>query len=261
MKKNHMLVVASLIGISLSAQAAPIAIVDGQPIDGKLQDQWIAEIVSNGGKDTPEARKQILDNLVTAAVVENVAKKNNLMDDPKVKIALDYAKFKILQEALVRADRAKHPISDQAVKDRYETEKVALGTKEYEVSHILVKDEKTANDLIARLNKGEDFSKLAKEFTTDPGSKDGYLGWNRPVLFVKPFAEAMKNLKNGEFTPKPVKTEFGWHVIKVQNTRDIPFPTFDAVKGQIKEALEQKAGEDYLDSLVKASKIEYPKAK
>ena len=85
-----MLVVASLIGISLSVQAAPIAIVDGQPIDGKLQDQWIAEIVSNGGKDTPEARKQILDNLVTAAVVENVAKKNNLMDDPKVKIALDW---------------------------------------------------------------------------------------------------------------------------------------------------------------------------
>ncbi|MCD8246023.1 MAG: peptidylprolyl isomerase, partial [Parabacteroides sp.] len=247
MKKISFLIASSLIGLSLSVQAAPIAIVDGQPIDKSVQDEWIKELVLNGGQDTPEARKQILDNLVASVVVENAAKKQNLLDDPKVKIALDYAKFKILQEALIRTDRIKHPITDEAVKARYDMEKDALGTKEYEVSHILVKDEKTAQSLIDRINKGEDFSKLAKENSTDPGAKDGYLGWNKPVLFVKPFSEAMTKLKNGEVTQKPVKTEFGWHVIKVQNTREVPFPEFDSVKNQIREMLEQKAGEDYID--------------
>lgn len=232
MKKNKLLTALALASAAFAVSAQNIATVNGKPIPKSLQDEWVAQLVANGGKDTPEARRQITENLVANALVEQEAAKRKISDDPKVKFALDYAKFRILQEALLRDEMAKHPVSEKEIKARYEEEKAALGNKEYEVSHILVKDQKTAENIEKKLAAGGNFAALAKEFSVDTGAKEngGDLGWNRPAVFVKPFADAVKNMKKGEISKAPVKTEFGWHIIKVNDVKEVPFPTYDSVK-------------------------------
>ena len=253
MKKIKLLTALALASAAFAVSAQNIAAVNGKPIPKSLQDEWVAQLVANGGKDTPEARRQITENLVANALVEQEAAKRKISDDPKVKFALDYAKFRILQEALLRDEMAKHPVSEK--------EKAALGNKEYEVSHILVKDQKTAENIEKKLAAGGNFAALAKEFSVDTGAKEngGDLGWNRPAVFVKPFADAVKNMKKGEISKAPVKTEFGWHIIKVNDVKEVPFPTYDSVKDQIREGLELKKQQNFLNELMKTNKIEYGK--
>lgn len=261
MFKAKLLTAAALSMAVFSASAQNIATVNGQPIPKSLQDEWVAQLVANGGKDTPEARRQITENLVANALVEQEAAKRKISDDPKVKFALDYAKFRILQEALLRDEIAKHPVTEQEIKNRYEEEKKALGNKEFEVSHILVKDEKTAQTVEKKLAAGGNFNALAKEYSIDTGAKEngGDLGWNRPAVFVKTFGDAVSSMKKGDITKKPVKTEFGWHIIKVNDVREVPFPSYDAVKDQIREGLELKKQQDFLGELMKQNKVEYTK--
>ena len=170
MIKTKLFIASVLACAAFTVSAQNIATVNGKPIPKSLQDQWIAQLIANGGKDTPEARTK----------------------DPKVQFALDYARFRILQEAVLRDELAKHPVTDKEVKDRYDREKAALGSQEFDVSHILVKDEKTAKMIEDKLAKGGDFAALAKEYSIDPGAKDngGELGWNRPAVFVSSFANA-----------------------------------------------------------------------
>lgn len=261
MFKAKLLGAAALCLAAFSASAQNIATVNGQPIPKSLQDEWVAQLVANGGKDTPEARRQITDNLVANALVEQEAAKRKITEDPKVKFALDYAKFRILQEALLRDEIAKHPVTEQEIKNRYEEEKKALGNKEFEVSHILVKDEKTAETIEKKLAAGGNFNALAKEYSIDTGAKEngGDLGWNRPAVFVKAFGDVVSSMKKGEMTKKPVKTEFGWHIIKVNDVREVPFPAYDTVKDQIREGLELKKQQDFLGELMKQNKVEYAK--
>ena len=253
MKKIKLLTALALASAAFAVSAQNIATVNGKPIPKSLQDEWVAQLVANGGKDTPEARRQITENLVANALVEQEAAKRKISDDPKVKFALDYAKFRILQEALLRDEMAKHPVSEKEIKARYEEEKAALGNKEYEVSHILVKDQKTAENIEKKLAAGGNFAALAKEFSVDTGAKEngGDLGWNRPAVFVKPFADAVKNMKKGEISKAPVKTEFGWHIIKVNDVKEVPFPTYDSVKDQIREGLELKKQQNFLNELMR----------
>ena len=237
MKKNKLLTALALASAAFAVSAQIIATVNGKPIPKSLQDEWVAQLVANGGKDTPEARRQITENLVANALVEQEAAKRKI------------------------SEMAKHPVSEKEIKARYEEEKAALGNKEYEVSHILVKDQKTAENIEKKLAAGGNFAALAKEFSVDTGAKEngGDLGWNRPAVFVKPFADAVKNMKKGEISKAPVKTEFGWHIIKVNDVKEVPFPTYDSVKDQIREGLELKKQQNFLNELMKTNKIEYGK--
>lgn len=259
MIKTKLFIASVLACVAFTVSAQNIATVNGKPIPKSLQDQWIAQLIANGGKDTPEARKQITENLVANALVEQEADKRGITKDPKVQFALDYARFRILQEAVLRDELAKHPVTDKEVKDRYDQEKAALGSQEFDVSHILVKDEKTAKMIEDKLAKGGDFAALAKEYSIDPGAKDngGELGWNRPAVFVSSFANAVKGMKKGEVSKQPVQSEFGWHIIKVNDIRNASFPDFDSVKNQIKEGLELKKQQEYLQSLMKNNKVVY----
>ncbi|HWD16819.1 MAG TPA: peptidylprolyl isomerase, partial [Casimicrobiaceae bacterium] len=117
-----------------------------------------------------------------------------------------------------------------------------IGDKEYKVRHILVKTEDQAKEIIAELQKGAKFDELAKARSEDPGSKEkgGDLDWNSPANFVKPFGDAMKATPKGKFTPQPVQTQFGWHVIEVDDVRDAKVPTFEEVKPQLQERMKQE---------------------
>ena len=156
------------------------------------------------------------------------------------------------QAVLIRAYLADYvranPISEDRLKKDYEAIKANLGTTEYKARHILVSTEDEAKAIIAKLEKGEKFSELAKQ-SKDPGSKDngGELGWSAPTTYVKPFADAMTKLKKGEYTKTPVKTDFGYHVIQLDDTRPLTPPTYEQVKPQ----LQQRAGQQQVEQLVK----------
>ena len=143
-----------------------------------------------------------------------------------------------------------NPIPEADLRKEYDSVKSQMGDKEYKVRHILVEKEDEAKDIIAQLQKGEKFEKLA-ERSKDPGSKDkgGDLDWNAPANFVKPFGDAMKATPKGKFTAQPVQTQFGWHVIEVDDIRDAKVPAFDEVKPQLQQRLQAQWLDKYFKDL------------
>jgi peptidyl-prolyl cis-trans isomerase C len=155
----------------------------------------------------------------------------------------------------------KNPISDADTKAAYEEYKKAYGEKEYNAKHILVKTEAEAKDVIAKLGKNGDFAKLAKEKSIDPGSKDkgGDLGWFSPATMVKPFSDAVAVLQKGATTASPVQTQFGWHVIRLVDTRAAQPVEYDKMKENLQKGLQQRNLEKMLTELRSKAKIELPK--
>jgi peptidyl-prolyl cis-trans isomerase C len=156
-----------------------------------------------------------------------------------------------------------HPVSETDTKAAYEKFKAELGDKEYSARHILVGSEVEAKDVIAQINKGGDFGKIAKEKSKDPGSKDkgGDLGWFSLSGMVKPFGDAVSKLQKGALTSEPVQTQFGWHVIKLEDVRDMKAPPYDKVKDGLQKQLAQRQLEKLLTELrAKATIVDNTKA-
>ncbi len=231
------------------AAAAPAG--SGKELFAKPQfDFLLKERLAAGQPDTPELRNAIRDELNTRELLAREAKKKGLDKNPDVKTQMDLAAQTVLVRAQV-ADWAKaNPVSDAALHKEYDTIKAQLGDKEYKVRHILVDKEDEAKEIIAALQKGEKFEKLA-ERSKDPGSKanGGDLDWNAPANFVKPFSDAMVKLEKGKFTTQPVQTQFGWHVIKLDDTRDAKIPTFEEVKPQLTQRLQGQHLDAYFRDL------------
>jgi peptidyl-prolyl cis-trans isomerase C len=153
----------------------------------------------------------------------------------------DLARQAVLIQAYLQDYVKSHPVTEAAIKAEYEKVKAGLGDKEYKARHILVKTEDKAKEIIGKLQVGEKFEDLAKD-SEDPGSKDrgGDLGWSAPSQYVKSFSEALTKLEKGKFTPQPIRTDFGYHVIKLEDVRDLKLPGFDEAKQQIAQRLEQQ---------------------
>ena len=163
---------------------------------------------------------------------------------------MELARQAVLIRAYLQDFVKTHPVTDADVKSEYDKIKAQLGDKEYKARHILVEKEEDAKAIIAKLEKGEKFEDLAKQ-SKDPGSREkgGDLGWANPAGFVKPFAEALTKLEKGTITTTPVKTDFGYHVIKLEDSRALKAPAFDEVKGQLKQRLEQQSVERHIADL------------
>jgi len=213
-------------------------------------DLLLKERLAQGQPDSPEMRNAIRDELNTRELLVREAKKKGLDKNADVKNQMDLTAQTVLVRAYV-ADWAKaNPIPDAALRKEYDTIKAQIGDKEYHVRHILVEKEDEAKEIIAALQKGEKFEKLA-ERSKDPGSKanGGDLDWNAPANFVKPFSEAMVKLEKGKFTATPVQTQFGWHVIKLDDVRDAKVPTFDEVKPQLQQRMQGQHLDSYFKDL------------
>jgi peptidyl-prolyl cis-trans isomerase C len=211
-------------------------------------DYLLKERLAQGQPDTPELRNAIRDELNTRELLVREAKKKGVDKTTDVKNQTELAAQTVLVRAYV-ADWVKaNPIPDAALRKEYDTIKAQMGDKEYKVRHILVEKEDEAKEVIAELQKGGKFEKLA-ERSKDTGSKaaGGDLDWNAPGNFVKPFSEAMVKLPKGKFTATPVQTQFGWHVIEVTDIRDAKVPSFEEVKPQ----LQQRMQGQYLDNYFK----------
>ena len=237
----------------------PAATVNGQPITQSKIDLIAKQGANAGRPDSPEARKAIIDQLALQMVVAEEAVKKGLDKSPEVVEQLEVIRQSLLANAYVQ-DYIKHnPVSDDAVKAEYERIKANLSGSEYKARHILVEKESEAKDIIARLKKDpQAFGKLAAEKSKDPGSKarGGDLGWFELRGMVPEFGDAVSKLDKGSFTQTPVKTQFGYHVIMLDDVRPVQAPPLEDVKPQLTQQLQQQAVRKQLDTLKASAKIE-----
>jgi peptidyl-prolyl cis-trans isomerase C len=214
-------------------------------------DLLLKERLAQGAQDTPELRNAVREELNTRELLAREARKQGLDKTADMKTQMDLAGQTVLVRAYVADWIAKNPIPESELKAEYDKIKAQIGDKEYKVKHVLLEKEDEAKEVIAELQKGAKFDDLAKARSKDPGSKDkgGDLDWNAPGSFVKPFGDAMSKTPKGKFSPQPVQTQFGWHVIMVEDTRDAKVPSFDEVKPQLQQRLQAAHLDKYFKDL------------
>jgi len=267
---------AALAALTLSAQAAqpeaaatpadpakPYLIVNGVTLPASYAEVVRRERAGRSGEPEALSDEAIRDALSTLEVLAQEAANKGLDKRPDIQAVLELQRkellVKLLQEDFVKT----HAIADERVKAEYDKAKAKAGDTEYLARHILVDDEKKAKDLIAQLKKDKKlkFEDLAKKYSKDSSAKEGgTLGWMVPGNLVPEFAQAMTALKKGEITATPVKTRFGWHIIKLDDVRKLDFPAYDKVKVNIAKQLLQMDFRKYVEDLRAAAKVEIPKS-
>ena len=238
--------------------AESAATVNGKPIKQAWVDYIMKDAQARGQKSSDGMKNAIINELVGSELAYQEAQKQGIDKMPDYKINEELSQRKLLVNIFLADFMKKNPVTEADTKAAYEQYKKELGDKEYNARHILVKTEAEANDILAQVKKGSDFAKLAKEKSMDPGSKEkgGDLGWFSPAGMVKPFSEAVTTLKKGEVTTTPVQTQFGWHVIKMVDTRATQVPTYDKVKESLERTLQQRKLEKMMLDLKAKAKIE-----
>jgi len=239
------------------AEDKSAALVNGVSIPQARIDLRVKTAAAQGQADSPELRKAIRDDMINIEVMAQEAVKTGLDKNADVIQQVELAKQSVLVGAFVQDFAKNHPISEDQLKQEYDKLKTKLGNKEYNVRHILVETEAEAKDIIAQLGKKAKFEKLAaKSKDTGSAAQGGSLGWAVPGNFVPEFANALLNLKKGEYTKVPVQSQFGWHVIKLDDTRELKAPPFEEVKPQLQQRLQQQSIKKAIDELRAKAKIE-----
>ncbi|MCB1890068.1 MAG: peptidylprolyl isomerase [Rhodocyclaceae bacterium] len=251
------LALATAFGGQLASAADPVATVNGQAIPEARAEALINEQKAQGQERSPQMESAVKEELVRREVLAQEARKLGLDKKAEIQAQMDLARQAILIRAYLQDFVAKNPVTDADLESEYNAIKGRLGDKEYKVRHILVEKEDDAKAIITKLQTGEKFETLASQ-STDPGSKDkgGDLGWANPGMFVKPFSDAMMKLEKGKFTGAPVKSDFGYHVILLEDTRALQAPPFEQVKGQLSQRLQQQKVEKHLLELRGKAKVE-----
>ena len=247
----------------LSIASAETVYVDGKAVDQKVVDQAFAQLKKNPMAaqqlNNPQFKQEMLQSIGMQQAVLAEGNAQGIDKSPEYQAKLNEVKPMIYAQIMQEKANAQ-PISDAQIKAKYEQmKKDAANQQQYDVSHILVKDQKTANDIEAQLKKGAKFADLAKKYSTDPGSKanGGELGWSDGSNYVPEFTKAIKTLKKGEYTTTPVKSQFGYHIIKLNDVKSggATFPTFDKVKDQIKQQLQMEKTKTFFDDIKAKHKV------
>lgn len=262
MKFTQTLIAVAILSLAPSAFAADaVATVNGKQIKQSVYDVIVKDANANGQKIDENTKSAIINELVGSELIYQEAQKLGLDKQPDYIAREELGRRKLLTSVFLQDYLKKNPISDADTKAAYEQYKKAYGEKEYSARHILVKTEAEAKDIIAQLNKNGDFSKIAKEKSLDPGSKDkgGDLGWFSPATMVKPFSDVVANLQKGATSASPVQTQFGWHVIKLVDTRPAQPLAYDKVKDGLQKNLQQRNLEKLMADLRAKAKIDIAK--
>jgi len=224
-----------------AAMAQNAAIVNGKAIPSARVDEFVAALTQQGRPDTPELRTAVRDELIAREIFMQEAEKKGLARQTDVQRQLESARQDILIRALIRDQLKTNPVTDADIKAEYDKLAKASGGKEYKARHILVDGEADAKAIVEQLKKGAAFEELAKKSKdTGSASRGGDLDWASPDSYVKPFSDAMVKLEKGKMTEVPVKSDFGWHVIRLDDIRDVQPPPLEQVKPQIQQELERR---------------------
>ena len=250
---------AALLALAvLPAQAQNVAIVNGKPVPSSRVDALAAQIAKSGRPVTPDLSAQIKDEVITREVFMQEAQKRGLDATDDFKTQIDLARQAILIRELFADYQKNNPVTDADAKAEYDKFVAANGGKEYRARHILVEKEEQAKAILASLKKGGKFEDIAKKQSKDPGSgaNGGDLDWASPGNFVKEFSDAMIGLKKGQVTDAPVKSQFGFHIIRLDDVREAQLPKLDDVKPQISQQLQQAKMGTFQQELRAKARIE-----
>lgn len=258
MKSKPLFVLAAIV-LAASAQAQNIAIVNGKAVPKARVDTLLQQAARAGQQVGPELQQQARDQVVLREIFTQEAEKKGIAASPDYKAQMELARQSILIRELFEDFKKKNPVGDAEAKAEYDKFKAQAAGTEYRARHILVEKEEEAKALIAQLKGGAKFEELAKKNSKDTGSGEngGDLDFAKPESYVQEFSAAMVKLKKGELTETPVKSQFGWHIIRLDDTREAQFPGFEEVKGQIKQRLEQVKLQNYQEELRAKAKTDY----
>lgn len=261
MKKNILKAVAfaTLVGaIPFAALAQNAAIVNGKAVPKARMDVLAQQLAAAGRPVTPEMQGQLREEVIAREIFMQEAQKQGLDASDDYKAQLELARQAILIRQLFENYRKTNPVTDAEVQAEYDKFVAANSGKEYKARHILVETEDQANKILADLKKGAKFEDIAKKQSKDPGSgaNGGDLDWAAPASFVPEFSEAMIKLKKGETTAVPVKSQFGYHIIRVDDVRQAQLPKLEEVKPQVTQQLQQQRLQKYQEDLRAKAKVE-----
>ncbi len=241
------------------ASTGPVATVNGVAIPALYLDVVRKDLSRTGKSLTDDNLREVL---VSNELLAQEASKLGLDKPADIQAMMDLQRKDTLGKLLLENFAKNHAPSDDRIKAEYDKFKAKMGDTEYDTRHILIDDEKQAKEIIAKLEgkKPAKFEDLAKKYSKDPGSasKGGELGWMAPANLVPEYSAAMTSLKKGQITKTPVKTQFGWHIIQLEDTRKLEFPPFDQLKDKIGNKLLQEDLRNYVVGLREKAKIEIP---
>lgn len=254
------LVLAACNKAAAPAPAAPserVATVNGKALPKSEFDLYVANMSRQSGRDATEEQKtQLLDQYISMQLAAEEAEKAGIEKDQKVRDQLALARVQVLVDAGLQKYLEAHPVQESELRPEYDAQVAAL-PREYHARHILVEDQAAAQAITKELKGGADFAKLAAKRSKDSSSKSGGdLGWFTLDTMVKPFADAVKTMQPGQLTEQPVQSQYGWHVIKLEESRATSAPPFDEVKDRVKMIVQRKKLQTHLEELRKTAKVE-----
>jgi peptidyl-prolyl cis-trans isomerase C len=249
--------IATLSLSSSLAVAQNVAIVNGKAVPTARVEALANQLAKSGRPITDEVRAQIKEEVITREIFMQEAQKRGLTASKDFKEQMELARQTILIRELFADYQKTSPVTDADLKAEYDKFTAANSGKEFSARHILVEKEDEAKDIVARLKKGEKFEDIAKKMSKDPGSgaNGGDLGWSTAANYVPEFSQAMVKLEKGQLTETPVKSQFGWHVIRLDDTRDAKLPSFEELKPQIAQQMQQSKLADFQNDLRKKAVI------
>lgn len=257
---KYILIPILLIGLSnVSMASEVVATVNGKKITKQELDQYFKFRQATVKQDISHNKKAVLEELINRKLLLAQVKKKKLDKNKELKYLIQQQADQVYIEALLRQSDVAKPVTDAEIKKIYDEKVKNHKVKEYKISHILMKSEQAAKDVIAELDSGANFSDLAKKKSTGPSAKEGgELGWlNSGQLNKMPsFAQAVSELKKGSYTKKPVKTQYGWHVVKLEDERQVPPPSLKQLRPQIVAAVRRQRVQEYVKSLRDHAKID-----
>ena len=256
--KKVLTAVALATTLTAPAWAQNLAVVNGKPVPlSRLE--ALASQVEKGGRKVDDATKaQIKEELVMREIFAQAAEAQGLKASKEYRQQIEIAAQTLLIRELFADYQRKHPVTDAEIKAEYDKFTAANAGQEFRARHILVEKEDEAKALIDQIKKGAKFEEIAKKASKDPGSgaNGGDLDWANPSNFVPEFADAMKKLGKGEMTETPVKTQFGWHIIRVDDLRQTPLPPLEQIKPQIAQQLSQQKLAKYQEDLRSKARVQ-----
>jgi peptidyl-prolyl cis-trans isomerase C len=241
------------------AAAQNVAIVNGKPVPKARVDALLKQAQRSGQQLPPDIDVRARDAVVMQEIFAQEAERRGLAATPEFKSEMELARTRVLLQQLQADFEKKNPVTDAEAKAEYDKVKAQNTGTEYHVRHILVEKEEDAKRLIAQIKGGAKFEEIAKKNSKDPGSAEngGDLEWAKPDSYVPEFGEAMAKLKKGEMTEVPVKSQFGYHIIKLEDTREAQFPTFEQVRPQLQQRLAQTKLQQFQQDLRTKAKTDY----
>ncbi len=259
--KKHLLSLAASLTLgtfALGAVAQNVAIVNGKAVPKERVQALAQQLERSGRPVTPEIESQIKQEVIAREIFMQEAQQKGLDATEDYRGQIELARQTILIRELFADFQKNNPVTDADVKAEFDKFVATNSGKEYRARHILVETEDQAKSIIANLKKGAKFDELAKKLSKDPGSgaKGGDLDWASPGNFVKEFSQAMVSLKKGQTTETAVKTQFGYHIIRLDDVREAQLPKFDDVKPQILQQLQQAKMNAYQQELRAKAKVE-----